>query len=61
MTSHKPALRNREQIVEIIDAAGRRPMFEAVFERTPEDYFDEYAYKEPDIWQDVLNDLGIIL
>ena len=27
--------------------------------RTPEEYFKEYAHKEPEVWYNVMSDLGL--
>jgi len=55
----KQSLGKRNDVIAAIDAAGKRDEFITVWGRTPEEYFDEYAYKEPDIWQDVLDDLDL--
>ena len=50
----------RTEAIRMIDAAGKRNEFVAGWDgRAPEEYFDEYSYKEPEIWFDVLNDLEI--
>ena len=49
----------RQKCIALIDARKKRARFIEGWDRTPEVYFDEYAYKEPDIWFDVLNDLSI--
>ena len=49
----------RQDAVQKIKSAGKYEAFIKVFQRTPEEYFAEYADKEPEIWQWVLNDLGI--
>ena len=51
---------SRAQTISRIDRAGKREQFEDDFGgRTPEEYFEEYAYLEPEIWQKVLCDLEI--
>jgi len=55
-------LTERSDIIKVIDDEGKRDDFEGTvygFGRTPEIYFDEYLYKEPGIWVNVLNDLQI--
>jgi len=55
----------RDKVIALIDLQGRRDDFIETYgagieeDRTPEKYFDEYTYKEPGIWIDVLNDLQI--
>ena len=50
---------SRAKCIALIDAANKRKRFLEVYGRSPEDYFEEYAYLEPGIWYDVLNDLSI--
>ena len=52
---------NRQEAVNLIDNYGKREEFIKGWDgRSPEDYFEQYSYLEPDIWYNVLGDLGII-
>ena len=54
--------KTRAECIAIIDKHGKRALFENPPEdRTLEQYFSEYAHKEPDVWIWVLNDLQIKL
>lgn len=55
----KPSVKSRKDAVNLIDANGKRQEFIDGWGRTPEQYFDEYSYQEPQIWGWVLNDLDI--
>ena len=49
----------RESVIRAIKKAGKEDEFTKGWGRTPKDYFEEYAYLEPEVWYNVLNDLGI--
>lgn len=49
----------RDKAISLIDLCCKRDDFVVDKGRTPEEYFEEYSYKEPEIWIDVLNDLLI--
>lgn len=53
-------IESRQQAIELIDKHGKRREFVCERLRTPEEYFEEYSYLEPDIWTNVLIDFEII-
>ncbi len=56
-TTPKPT---RDQICALIRRTGREAAFlETTAGRTPEEYFEEYSYREPEIWICALNDLAV--
>jgi hypothetical protein len=61
MTKQKKiVIKSKKEAIAMIDKSGKRQEFVDGWGRTPEEYFDEYVYKEPDIWYGVLFDLRII-
>ena len=52
-------MKSRTETVELIRSAGKYDSFVNGWGRTPEEYFEEYSYKEPQIWDRILGDLGI--
>jgi hypothetical protein len=52
-------IKSRENCITIIDRQNKREMFVNIYGRQPEEYFSEYAYKEPEIWFWVMDDLGM--
>jgi hypothetical protein len=62
--------KSRMHCIQMIDKVDKRQIFIDMYDRTPEEYFDEYSYKEPspgehetkdghNVWVAVLDDLGI--
>lgn len=49
----------RKRCLQMISESKKRDLFVDTYWRTPEEYFEEYERKEPEIWFNVLNDLGI--
>jgi hypothetical protein len=49
----------RERCIKMISDCKKRDLFVETYWRTPEEYFEEYSSKEPEIWWNVLNDLRI--
>lgn len=56
----KLEIKSRKEAIDLIDKYGKREIFEKEWRRTPEEYFADYGYKEPDIWCSLLADLEII-
>lgn len=54
-----PAPISRQECVAMIDSLGLRAEFSDLVgdERTPEEYLAEYGHLEPELWQNLLNDL----
>ena len=50
---------SRKVAIDFIEKSGKRQRFIDEWGRTPEEYFDEYSHKEPEIWVYVLDDLQI--
>lgn len=50
----------RKEAVDIIKNSGKYDEFVSGWGRTPEQYFEEYAYKEPNIWSWILSDIGLL-
>jgi hypothetical protein len=50
---------SRNDVVRLIRESGKEQEFIKGWGRSPEEYFEEHKYMEPDIWVYVLNDLKI--